>query len=106
MAEVKAFALERIAPSLHDLPSLQIHLARVHSVKEWLLPAFHELVKRKDPLDENDVELIGLTDALKIMSLREDRIHVEHSKNGSISIVKNRFEFNMDDWEFRRRLNL
>lgn len=106
MAEVKAFALERIAPLLRDLPSLQIHLARVHGIKEWLLPAFHELVKRKDPLDANDVELIGLADALKIMSLREDRIHVEHSKSGSISIVKNRFEFNIDDWEFRRRLNL
>jgi len=106
MAEVKAFAVERIKPLLGDSPSLQVQMARVHNVKEWLLPAFHELVKRKDPLDEEDVKLIGLTDALKVMSLREDRIHVEHSKSGSISIVKNRFEFSIDDWEFRRRLNL
>jgi len=106
MAEVKAFAVERIKPLLGDSPSLQVQMARVHNVKEWLLPAFHELVKRKEPLDEEDVKLIGLTDALKVMSLREDRIHAEHSKNGSISIVKNRFEFSIDDWEFRRRLKL
>lgn len=102
MAEVKAFAVERITPLLGDSPSLQVQMARVHNVKEWFLPGFHELVKRKDPLDAKDVELIGLTDALKVMSLREDRIQ----DSGSISIVKNRFDFSIDDWEFRRRLNL
>ncbi|KAF8632111.1 hypothetical protein AX15_002042 [Amanita polypyramis BW_CC] len=106
MTEAKALAIEHMSPLLEKSPSLQIHLAKVHNVQEWLTPGFYELVRRKNPLDENDVQLIGLTDALKVMSVREDRKFDSDSRENYICRHKSDFPFSINDDEFRRRFDL
>ncbi|KAF8629311.1 hypothetical protein AX15_003515 [Amanita polypyramis BW_CC] len=106
MAEVKALAIEHMTPLLEKSPSLQIRLAKAHNVQEWLASGFYKLVRRKTPLDEYDIQLLGLTDALKVMSIREDRKFDSGSCKNYICRYKSDFPFSMNDDEFRRRFNL
>ena len=73
MGEIRAFAIKKMTPLLTESPSLQIYLAKVYGIKEWLAPGFFRLARRTRPLDEEDVKLVGLSDALKICALREKR---------------------------------
>ncbi|KAF8627758.1 hypothetical protein AX17_006124 [Amanita inopinata Kibby_2008] len=71
MTRVKALALEHMTPLLVDLPALQVHLAKKYRADVWLVPGFNKLAQRAETLSEEEVELIGLPDALKLMALRE-----------------------------------
>ena len=72
MQDVKAKAVEQMTPLLENLPAKQIELSLGNNVDEWLVPGLSRLVQREEPLDKNDVDLIGLENALKVMALRED----------------------------------
>ena len=73
MEEIKDFAVENMAPLLGSKsPSLQIHLAKAYDVQKWLEPGFTRLVERSEAIDEEDVRLIGLAEALKACRLREE----------------------------------
>ncbi|PFH50452.1 hypothetical protein AMATHDRAFT_145051 [Amanita thiersii Skay4041] len=69
--EIVTLAVERMAPLLAEKPSLQIHLAKQYQITEWMLPGLSKLIQSDRALNEKDVELIGLSDALKAISLRE-----------------------------------
>lgn len=71
MTRVKDFTIEKMNPLLVGLPSLQIHLAKTYNVREWLAPGLLRLVHRVEPVNEEDVRLLGLSDALKTCALRE-----------------------------------
>ncbi|KAM6501888.1 hypothetical protein JOM56_001865, partial [Amanita muscaria] len=72
MTEVKDLAVDCLTPLLEaESPSLQIHLAQVHNVSKWLKPAKARLIERSNPIDENDVRLIGSTLALEVCAQRE-----------------------------------
>ena len=51
---------------------MQVKLSLEHGVEEWLVPGLNQLVRREEPLNKDDVDLIGLDYALRIMTLRED----------------------------------
>ncbi|KAK2462922.1 hypothetical protein APHAL10511_005120 [Amanita phalloides] len=77
MAEVKTFAIEKMTPLLTESPSLQIHLAKTYDIRKWLVPGLLGLARRDKALDEEDVNLVGLSDALKICALREGKRRCE-----------------------------
>lgn len=72
MADVKAEAIRQMTPLLEKLPAMQVKLSLEHGVEEWLVPGLNQLVQREEPLNKDDVDLIGLDYALRIMTLRED----------------------------------
>lgn len=72
MADVKAEAIRQMTPLLEKLPAMQVKLSLEHGVEEWLVPGLNQLVRREEPLNKDDVDLIGLDYALRIMTLRED----------------------------------
>ncbi|KAF8632432.1 hypothetical protein AX15_001876 [Amanita polypyramis BW_CC] len=82
MDKIKAFAVKKMTPLLTGSPSLQIHLAKVYDIKEWLAPGLVRLVNHVRPLDEEDVKLIGLSDALKVCSLRDKITRCEACRSG------------------------
>ena len=71
MAEVKAFVIQKMTPLLTEFPSLQINLAKTYNVRTWLAPGLSRLACRVEPVSEDDVMLVGLTDSLRICALRE-----------------------------------
>ncbi|KAF8331248.1 hypothetical protein F5887DRAFT_998559 [Amanita rubescens] len=71
MAEIKTFVVKKMTPLLTDFPSLQIHLAKAYDIQSWLGPGLSRLVWRAEPLSQEDVRLVGLSDSLKICALRE-----------------------------------
>ena len=71
MAEIKMFVVGKMTPLLTDFPSLQIHLARKYNIQSWLGPGLSRLVWRAEPLSQEDVRLVGLSDSLKICAVRE-----------------------------------
>ncbi|KIL64530.1 hypothetical protein M378DRAFT_162971 [Amanita muscaria Koide BX008] len=72
MIELKNLVVDYMTPLLGaESPSLQIHLAKVYDVPKWLQPAKTRLVERINPIDKNDVRLIGPTLALEVCALRE-----------------------------------
>jgi len=74
MADVKDFVVENMTPLLEgESASLQIHLAKEYDVQKWLEPGITRLVERSNLIDEEDVGLIGLSEALKVCGLREGR---------------------------------
>ena len=77
MAEVKTFVIEKMTPLLTKFPSLQIDLAKTYNIRTWLAPGFSRLACRDEPLSEDDVKLVGLTDSLKICALRERKRRCE-----------------------------
>ncbi|KIL66381.1 hypothetical protein M378DRAFT_23362 [Amanita muscaria Koide BX008] len=75
MIEVKKLAVDYMTPLVKaESPSLQIHLAQEHDVPKWLQPAKTRLVERSDPIDENDVRLMGPTFAIEVCALRENAL--------------------------------
>ena len=75
MTEVKDFVVETMTPLLGgESASLQVHLAKEYDVQKWLKPGITRLVERSAPIDDGDVKFIGVTEALKVCRLREDRI--------------------------------
>ena len=77
MAEVKAFIIKKMTPLLTEFPSLQINLAKIYNIQTWLAPGLSRLACRAEPLSEDDVKLVGLTDSLKICALRETKRRCE-----------------------------
>ena len=71
MAEIRIFVIKKMTPLLADFPSLQIHLARTYNIQSWLGLGLSRLSRRAEPLNEEDVRLVGLSDSLKICALRE-----------------------------------
>ncbi|KAM6489456.1 hypothetical protein JOM56_015089 [Amanita muscaria] len=75
MTDVKDFAVDCMTPLLDiGSPPVQIHLAQAHDVPKWLQPAKARLVDRSNPINENDVVLIGLALALEVCALRENAL--------------------------------
>lgn len=75
MANLKVLAMEKMVPSLANAPAMQIYLGRKHHVREWVVSGLNKLVQRAEPLNKDDIELIGLEDGLKIMGLRETCVY-------------------------------
>ncbi|KAK2462924.1 hypothetical protein APHAL10511_005122 [Amanita phalloides] len=92
MTEVKTFAIRRMAPLLIESPCLQIHLAKTYDIGEWLLPGLLGLVRRDKVLDEEDVKLVGLSDALKICALRERKRRCERCGSCDAGVHSGGFE--------------
>ncbi|PFH47360.1 hypothetical protein AMATHDRAFT_152243, partial [Amanita thiersii Skay4041] len=72
MDVIKTKAIRELTPLLTNKPTLQVKLAVESQVEEWLVPGLNKLVQREEPIDREDVNMIGLDFALKIMTLRED----------------------------------
>jgi hypothetical protein len=72
MEDGKAEAIQKMTPLLEKQPAKQVKLSVEHGVVEWLVPGLNQLVQRAEPLNKDDIDLIGLDYALQIMTLRED----------------------------------
>jgi len=103
MAEVKTLVVEKMEPLLINLPSLQIHLAKTYNIQKWPVPALYRLTQRAKPLGEEDVELVGLSDSLKICALREKIRRCEkcgvriHSGNFDLGEIGRAFDIHDSD---------
>ncbi|KAK2467419.1 hypothetical protein APHAL10511_000654 [Amanita phalloides] len=72
MGDIKTKAVQQITPMLENAPAKQVKLSLEHGIDEWLLLGLNRLVQREEPLNKNDVDMIGLDYALKVMTLREE----------------------------------
>jgi len=52
----------------------KVGLAVKYDIQPWLLPGLNELVKRKEPLGNHDLEVLGPEVALKVAAVRESLI--------------------------------
>ncbi|KAH7928706.1 hypothetical protein BV22DRAFT_1082490, partial [Leucogyrophana mollusca] len=66
----KQLAIDHLGPAAID-PVDRICLATDCNVRQWLLPAFNDLAKRKEPIGINDVDKLGIDLALKVAAIRE-----------------------------------
>ena len=74
MTAIRAAAIKKIRAGLAQdnlLAHKLLNLGQKHSVDEWVLSAVVFFIMRKEPMGLNDVETIGVENALKIASLRE-----------------------------------
>ena len=92
MVKVKTLVINKMEPLLVNLPSLQIHLAKTYKIQKWLAPALFRLAQRAEPLDEEDVKLVELSDSLKICALREKLTRCKKCRagiqSGDFNLVK------------------
>lgn len=52
-------------------PQDVIAMARKYEVDKWLLNAVEKMAKRSQPVNAEDVQIVGLDDALKVAHVRE-----------------------------------
>ncbi|KAF8638107.1 hypothetical protein AX17_002447 [Amanita inopinata Kibby_2008] len=71
MPKAKALAVAEMTSLVAKNPAFLVHMARKYEVEDWLMAGVHRLVVRPQPIKKEDVELIGLDDALEIMACRE-----------------------------------
>jgi len=84
MTAIRAKAIKNVREALnrdgldpHNL--ILFILGQTHRVDEWVMLATISLIKRQEPMGPNDAKIIGVENALKIASLRE-----QHHRYGGI----------------------
>ncbi|PFH47374.1 hypothetical protein AMATHDRAFT_6815 [Amanita thiersii Skay4041] len=71
MPQIQKLAMNSMLSHLQACPILQAKLEKEYDIKEWLVAALNRLVQQAKPLDEEDVEVLGISNSLKVMRLRE-----------------------------------
>lgn len=72
-----------------------IAMARKYDVDKWLIDGVEIMAKRSEPLCVEDVQVIGIEDALKVAHVREQTMH----------ILKSTSRGSWVDWKERSALN-
>ena len=101
MAQVKKFAIEKMDLLLITLPALQIHLAKTYDIRQWITPGLLRLARRIEPLDEEDVRLVGLADSMKICALRENAKRCDCCGSRCVGLEEIGNKFGIRDLDFR-----
>lgn len=78
---IRKLALDRLGLMVASDHRTQIVLAYGYDVKEWLLSGLNALAQREHPLDERDVEALGLVCVLKLAEVREKYVPGQQSPN-------------------------
>ena len=70
--QIRTIALENLPySSVKKSPVEKVALAFQYDIKRWLLPGLNQLAQRPEPINVEDVQLLGLEVALKIAEVRE-----------------------------------
>ena len=91
MTAIRAEAIKNVRAGLASdglLPHKLLNLGQTHHVDEWVMTAIVFFIKRKEPMEPNDAEVIGVENAFKIASLRERCI--SHDFRTSFRVVEER----------------
>ncbi|KDR75480.1 hypothetical protein GALMADRAFT_69119 [Galerina marginata CBS 339.88] len=70
MDRLRGLAIAKLTKILNDGRTL-VNLGRKYNVDSWVISGLEKLVARKEPMDEEDVRSIGISDVLKVSALRE-----------------------------------
>ncbi|EAU91909.2 hypothetical protein CC1G_04676 [Coprinopsis cinerea okayama7 len=71
MARMKEHAARELAALLSEDPISRVVFGRRYKLKDWLIPAYNELIWREKPLDLRDLKMLGPGTTLQICALRE-----------------------------------
>ncbi|KAH7883264.1 hypothetical protein F5I97DRAFT_1903676 [Phlebopus sp. FC_14] len=78
--DVHKFAIHEVPyASVQKEPAEKVALAFQYDIEPWLLPALNELAQRPEPINKDDVELLGLEVALKVAAVRESLTVAQNS---------------------------
>ena len=73
--QIRTIALEHLPyPFVAKSPTEKVALAFQYDIKQWLLPGLNELAQRPEPINVEDVQILGLEVALKIAAIRESLV--------------------------------
>jgi len=73
--QIRAIALEHMPYTFVEIsPVEKVALAFQYDIKQWLLPGLNQLAQRSEPVNVEDVQLLGLEVALKIAAVRESLV--------------------------------
>ncbi|KAI0927742.1 hypothetical protein AcW1_005181 [Taiwanofungus camphoratus] len=70
-------AIGTLRVMLNDSPAQRIALAQQYKIRDWFVPALNQLAQREEPLQERDVDQIGLAFVLKLAEVRESFVQVD-----------------------------
>ncbi|KAI9568841.1 hypothetical protein HD554DRAFT_679149 [Boletus coccyginus] len=69
---IHKYAIEKMPYNeIPKSPTEKVALAVQHNIQPWLLPGLNELAKRKEPLEMQDLEILGAEVTLKVAAIRE-----------------------------------
>jgi len=73
--QIRTMALENL-PYLfiEKSPVEKVALAFKYDIKQWLVPGINQMAQRSEPINVEDVQLLGLEVALKIAAVRESLV--------------------------------
>jgi len=71
MDKIHSMAIENIYEAYKDDAHTVFSLGRKYDVDDWIFIAVKALVRRADPMNTEDVKLLGVKEVLKIASIRE-----------------------------------
>ena len=95
---IRNVAIKSLQPVVNKMtPQATIVMARRFEVEKWLLDAVEVMAKRPEPIGVEDVEVIGLEDALRVAHVREQAMEVQKALSGGRT-------WNID-WKERSALN-
>ena len=71
MDKIRSMAIKNIYEAYKDKAHTLFRLGRKYDVDDWIFIAVEALVRRADPMNTEDVKLLGVEEVLKIASIRE-----------------------------------
>ena len=90
MTRLQTLAIDKLTPCFESDPHKLIVLGRRHGINPWLTSGIQLLVLRKQPMDENDANVIGPCASLKVSALREWTLQWKISHRDSTEWILNR----------------
>jgi len=73
---IRGVAIDNLRSITETNPILAVAMAKQANVDDWLVPAIEALAKRDAPISIDEVEILGIEMALKIMQVRERAINI------------------------------
>ena len=69
---IRRWSIREITAQFHNLDAVTVVvLATKHDVPQWLAPAYAELCRREDPLDDSEAEELGAAITARVGRARE-----------------------------------
>jgi hypothetical protein len=75
MQIVRERTVKALTSKLENDPARQVALAYEFQIDEWLIPALNALARRKEPMGEDNVAVMGIECVLKVARIRERHPH-------------------------------
>lgn len=92
MLRLQDLAIDNLTPLFASDPHKLVDMGRKYNIDFWIMTGIQSLVMRKDPMNEDDANIIGPFASLKISAIREWTLHWKIAHRDSTEWILNRRE--------------